>query len=200
VATIVFGVDITAGDPADAVADAGERMNAAMAAARDCGVDGEDMQTWSYNLWIENLYDPYTYEPTGEKVYHVSHYLSIDVRDVTGVGDVLASVVGAGVNSVSSVNYSIEDISALEAQALDAAVSDARARADSIAAGLGAITGRPLMVSQYAPAYPYDLVSASQNYGYGLSGEFSGIPPVSPGSYTVNSSVSVTFELLQQQP
>lgn len=191
-ATIVFGVDVTANDPALAVADAGARMNAAMAAAREQGVAGEDLRTTSYNLWSEEVYDPRTYRPTGQLRYRVSHFTSADVRDVTQVGAVLAAIVGAGVNSVSGVSYGVADRQALQASAASEAVADARARADSIAAGLGVTVGRPLVVGEYTYSSP-DMTAAWGNYGFG-AGEYAA-PPVSPGSFTVTSSVTVTFEI-----
>lgn len=189
-ATIVFGVDVTANDPALAVAEAGARMNAAMAAAQEQGVAEADLRTTSYNLWSEDVYDPRTYQPTGQVRYHVSHFVGADVRDVSKVGAVLAAIVGAGVNSVSGVSYGVADRQALQASAASAAVQNARANAESIAAGLGVTVGRPLVVGEYTYASP---CTGATWEGYG-AGEY-GAPPVGPGAFQVTSSVTVTFEI-----
>ncbi len=191
VATIVFGVDVTSADPAEAVSSAASLMNSGLLAARDLGVAGEDIKTFSYSLWIENVYDPVSYQPTGERIYHVSQYESVDVRDVSKVGEVLAGVVGAGVNSVSSVSFGVEDQSALLTEARAAALADASQKAAAIAEGLGVRIGGPVSVSEYTGSTGL-IDTAQMNYraGYGESA-----PPVTPGSFTVNSSVTVSFEI-----
>jgi uncharacterized protein YggE len=194
VATIIMGVDVSSGDPGQAVQSAADFMNSGLAAARDLGVAGEDLKTYSYSLWIENLYDPITYQPTGERMYHVSQYESVDVRDMAIVGEVLAGVVGAGVNSISSVTYRVEDQTALEAQAREAAIADARSKAEAIAAGLGVQLGGPVIVTEYSGGYTVYDQTAAYNYGAGGYGEFA--PPVTPGSFTVSGSVTITFEIL----
>lgn len=193
VATIIFGVDVSSGDPGEAVQEAADLMNAGLAAARNMGVAGEDLKTYSYSLWIENVYDPITYQPTGERNYHVSQYESVDVRDMARVGEVLAGVVDAGVNSVSSVTYRVEDQTALQAQAREAAIADARGKAEAIAAGLGVQLGGPIMVSEYSGGYAYYDQTAQYNYGAGAFGDTA--PPITPGSFTVTGSVTITFAI-----
>jgi uncharacterized protein YggE len=193
VATIIFGVDVTSSEPDTAVSQAADLMNSGLAVARDMGVAGEDFKTYSYSLWIENLYDPITYQTTGERVYHVSQYESVDVRDMTKVGDVLAGVVSAGINSVSSVSYGVEDQAALQSQAREAAIVDARQKAEAIAAGLGVQLGGPLSVSEFNAGYTYYDQTAQYNYGAGGYGESA--PPITPGSFTVSTSVTVTLAI-----
>ncbi len=96
----MFGVDITEKDPADAVNDAAEMMDAAFAAASEFGIEESDMMTTSYNMWVEEEYDYITYEYSGETMYHLSHYAQVDVRDLESVGEVLAALVGAGCESL----------------------------------------------------------------------------------------------------
>ena len=73
VASVVFGVNITRSEPAVAVNDAAQLIESAMAAARGEGVAGADMQTTSYSLWVQEIWDDYDYEYTGEGEYEVIH-------------------------------------------------------------------------------------------------------------------------------
>jgi uncharacterized protein YggE len=195
VARLIVGVDISMDDPADAVEEAAERANAVMAAAREAGVPGEDMQTTSYNMWVEEVYDPYTYEYTGEVEYHVIHQIRVDVRDMERIGEVLAVLVDAGANSVNSVFFTVDDPTAIYDSAYANAVEDARERAELLAASLGVTLGEATSVSEWGSYYPYaDASSAALcNYGGGLG--YAESPPLTPGSFTANASVQVTFSI-----
>lgn len=195
VATIVFGVDVSSEDPGEAVAEATAMMNSAVEAAGTAGVAPEDISTQSYSLWIENVYDPLTYQYTGEKLYHVSHYETADVRDLATVGDVLAALVDAGVNSISSVSFRVEDQSALFAQAREAAMADAVSRAEAIAEGLGVSLGEPTYVSEYGGGYTaFDQLGRASGITT-ASADMEIGPYFSPGSFSTTASVTVSFEM-----
>ncbi len=195
IATIVFGVDISSEDPGEAVAEATTMMNSAIDAAGAAGIAAEDMRTQSYSLWIENIYDPETYQYTGEKLYHVSHFETAIVRDLASVGDVLATLVEAGVNNITSVTFSIEDRSVLFAQAREAAMADAVNRAEAIAEGLGVSLGEPTYVTEYGGGYTeFDQLGRMADITSSSAGILSG-PCLTPGSFSTTASVSVSFEI-----
>lgn len=194
VATIVFGVDVKSSDPGQAVQDAADLMNAGLAAAMDLGVAEEDIKTYSYSLWTENVYDPVTYQPTGEQLYHVTQLERVDIHDMSLVGEVLAAVVDAGVNSVSSVTYRVDDQTVLQAQAREAAIANARSKAEAIAAGLGVQLGEPLTASEYGGGVPtYDQIVRFAYGAGGGGGESS--PPMAPGSFSVTCDVTISYTI-----
>ncbi|MCK5116498.1 MAG: SIMPL domain-containing protein [Candidatus Aegiribacteria sp.] len=191
VASIVFGVDITEKDPADAVNNAAEMMDAAFAAASEFGVEESDMMTTSYNMWVEDEYDYITYEYTGDTMYHLSHYAQVDVRDLDSVGEVLAALVGAGSNTISGVTFYVEDNGALKDEARSLAVADSRRMAEQLASELGLELGDATYVSEWIDYYPMNAVST-------VCGDFaSGVsaPSISPGAQSVTLSVQITFEM-----
>lgn len=195
VATIVFGVDVSSDDPGEAVTQATDLMNTATEAAIASGIADEDISTQSYSLWIENVYDPVTYQYTGERLYHVSHYESAEVRDLSAVGTTLAILVDAGVNSISSVTFRVEDQSALFAQAREAAMADAVSRAEAIAEGLGVSLGEPTYVSEYGGGYTeFDQLGRVAGITSASADMQSG-PYFTPGSFSTTASVTVTFEI-----
>ena len=191
VVSIVFGVDITRSEPNVAVDDAARMIHSAMAAARAEGVAGEDMQTISYNLWVQEVWDDYDYEYTGEMEYHVTHYIKADIRDIESVGDVLAAVVSEGANSITGVNFFVEDTSALYEEARRHAAEHARDKAQQLADCFGIKLGDISSVSEWTNYY-YDDWGAYDNYGGGL-GYYSGAPSITPGSFSISVEVSVTF-------
>lgn len=197
IARVIFGVDITGEDPAEVVNEAAQLINDAMAAAREEGVEGEDMQTTFYNLWVEEVYDPYEYVYTGELEYHISHMIRADIRDMNNVGNVLAAVVSSGANTVNSVSFTMENPSVLMNEARKNAVDDARQRAEILAENLNVELGEVVSVSEYNYGYYgdyYDATGAYCNYGGGLGGQVSA-PSVTPGAFSVSTSVTVAFRI-----
>ncbi|MCK4506527.1 MAG: SIMPL domain-containing protein [Candidatus Aegiribacteria sp.] len=195
VASIVFGVDITRSEPDVAVDDAARMIHSAMAAARAEGVAGEDMQTVSYNLWVEQIWDDYDYEYTGEMEYHVIHYIKADIRDIESVGDVLAAVVSEGANSITGVSFFVEDTSALYEEARQYAAEYARDKAQQLADCFGIKLGAISSISEWTNNYyNYYEYGAYDNYGGGL-GSYAQSPSITPGAYSISVEVSVSFNI-----
>lgn len=194
VASIVFGVDITRSEPDVAVDDAARMIHSAMAAARAEGVAGEDMQTASYNLWVEQVWDDYDYEYTGEMEYHVMHYIKADIHDIESVGDVLAAVVSEGANSINGVTFFVEDTSALYEEARQRAAEHANDKAQQLADCFGISLGDVSSISEWTNNYYYGDYGAYDNYGGGL-GSYAQSPSITPGAYSISVEVSVTFRI-----
>ena len=195
VASVVFGVNITRSNPAVAVNDAAQMVEAAMAAARREGVAGADMQTTSYNLWVQEIWDDYDYEYTGEMEYVVTHYVKADIRDISSVGDVLAAVVSAGANSINGVSFYVEDTSSLYEEARIRASEHVRDKAEQLADNFGVTLGDITSISEWTNYYPASD-GAWDNYGGGL-GYYAESPPVTPGAFSISVEVSATYEIIQ---
>jgi hypothetical protein len=192
-AVVVFAVDISGEDPVEVADEAAQKIDAAIEAAMEMGLSEDDISTSSYSMWTENEYDPVTYVETGEIVYHVSHYLRADIRDLDGVGRFLAGMVESGVNTVSSVSFTLEDRTELAAQARSDAIAKARRKAEQLAGGLGVELGGVTMVNEYTNYYPVNDYSTTT---YGGAGEMSA-PSLTPGSFTMGVDVTVTYEIAE---
>lgn len=195
ISLVTFGVELRGDDPAALVDQAAQTIDRAIAAAADLGVAEEDVETTGYNLWVETIYDPETGTPTGEVIYHVSHYVQATVRDLERVGDVLASVVGAGANTISSVGFSVEDPDALVEQARQAALESAQAQAQQIATGLGITLGQPVLAMEVGGGYPVVEVMVERAYGGGMAPVDVAAPSISPGAFSVSVSMQVVYEI-----
>ena len=73
--------------------------------------------------------------------YRVAREITVRVRDLDRLGDVLDGVVGAGANEVHGANMTASDPSVAEHAALAAAVDAARAKAEAIADAAGVRLG-----------------------------------------------------------
>lgn len=193
VAEVTFGVDLQGKDPDALVSEAAEKMNAAMDAAKAFGILEDKTQTVSYNLWVETVHDRETGRPTGEIVYHLDHSVRVTTDRINAVGELLAEVVKAGANVILNVNFTVEDPDELVSQARDAALADAKARAEQIAGQLGIELGRPVFVTETGGGYP---VSAPVGLGGGAGKMVEmAAPNVASGSFSVTVNVQVVYEI-----
>jgi hypothetical protein len=189
-ANVVFGVELQGDDPAAIVGEAAERIDQAIAAAEELGVAEEDVRTTGYNLWVETVRDPDSGTPTGEVLYHIWQQVRVKLSDLDRVGDLLGAVVDAGANTISEVNFTVEDPDALMEQARQQALENVATRAQQMAEGLDITLGRPIMVMETGGGSPMPL-------GIGGGGEMmeAAAPFISPGTFSVSVSVQVVYEI-----
>jgi uncharacterized protein YggE len=192
-ASVGFGVELQGDDPAAIVDEAAEKIDQAIAASRALGVAEADIRTTGYNLWVETVRDPDNGTPTGDIVYHVSHYVRVKVRDLDAVGDLLAAVVGSGANAISEVSFTVEDPEALMEQARQQALEKAALRAQQMAAGLNITLGTPISVMETGGGYP--AMDVAQGIGGGGARGEMAAPSISPGTFSVSVSVQVVYEI-----
>ncbi len=166
-------------------------MAAVVAKLKEMGVADKDMQTGSLSLNAQTK-SVREGDNTTEVVigYWANNTLHVTFSDLGKVGAVLDAAIAAGANNVGGISFAVRDDSALKNEALSAAVKDARAKADLVAAGLGLkvtgvesvtveSTGGGFVVRQYAALDWAKAADASV--------------PVEAGELTFSANVRVTF-------
>jgi uncharacterized protein len=116
-------------------------MVAIIAALKDAGIAEKDIQTVRFS--IQPVYAPQ--EPhTGPKLsgYSISNQVNVTIREIGKVGDVLDRVVAAGATEVGNVSFLVSDTSKALDQAREAAIADARRKAEVYAKASGVRLGR----------------------------------------------------------
>lgn len=152
------------------------------------GIPDSDIQTGALGL------DPiYEYPEYGQpRVTGFAAYtsLTVVVRDVGIVGQVLDAAVSDGANTLGGISFGLAD----PAQALDLArvqaVADARARAELYAGAAGVELGDVLTLTEaggYAPQPMYDMRAEMAMASAPV--------PVAAGEVTVSAQVSVVYEI-----
>lgn len=170
-------------------------MKKIVAAVKSAGVAAEDVQTTQFNL---ARYDARNNEPAG---WRCSSNLEIRVKQVDQASNVLEAAMLAGANQVRSVEYTVEELQSVRAQARDAACKVAKAKADQYARNFGLKLGAPTFISESTPNGWYYgsnsmTQSVSNSYSDGSSGQASD-QILSSGSVEVKLTVNVTYALPQ---
>jgi uncharacterized protein YggE len=189
VVQVGLGVDTSNADIQVAMNDASSRMNAVIQALKDGGVDAKDIRTESFNIYQDMSQAGPGAPQNAQPIYRVSTTVSVTVRQTDSVGDLLAAAVNAGANNVNYIQFGIEDQTALQSQARQLAVADARSRAEELAGLLGLTVGEPLQITE-------GVSTSTPLYGKGGGGvvySAAVAPPISQGTLSVDMSVTITF-------
>jgi uncharacterized protein YggE len=201
--TATFSVTVmeTAKDVKTAQDAATKKSNDIIAYLKGAGVDEKDVQTTDYSVNPEYTYGnaicTQGYCPPGKQTltgYQVSQTLTIKVRDTNKAGDLLSGVGSRGASNVSGLNFTIDDQDALEAQARDKAIKDAKTKADALAKSLGVQIVRIVGYSEngnYPMPYYQKTLSATDASGRGGAVA----PDVPVGQNKIISNVAVEYEI-----
>jgi uncharacterized protein YggE len=198
IATINFTVQENASTVAAAQDAATKRTDAALASIKKLGVADADVKTNGYNVSPQ-----YETKPCAPGVfcpqntskisgYQVSQSVDVKVRDTAKAGDVLAALGTAGVQNVSGPNFTVDDTSAVDAEARGKAIADAHAKAQALAKQLGVHLGRVVSFSENG-GYPTPYFAQAKSAG--MDASVASAPTLPPGQNESNVTVTVVYEI-----
>ena len=160
-----------------------------LASVRENGVDEKDVQTVAFSLRPQ-----YDYHKGGRLTGFVAHQtLSITVRDLSKLDSLLESLIQAGGNQISSLDYETTELRKYRDQARDLAVKAAREKAESLATSLGQGIGKAFSIEE-VPESAYQS-SAMPNASTEVNLMPRKSPSTAPGQNTISATVVVSFEL-----
>lgn len=188
--TISIGVQTINTDAGQAVAQNNTKAESIMAALKALGIEDKDLQTNNFSVNAQRDYDPVTGQPKDTITYYVDNTLSVTVRDINRLGEVLGKAVEAGANNIYGISFGVSDPAALEAEAREKAMADARVRAEQLAKAAGVSLGSPINITEslnYPAPVPFarDMALAAEG----------GSVPVATGQMQVSIQVSVSYEI-----
>lgn len=192
VAQIQLGVETINPDATQAIDENTTRMTAVMAVLRQMQIEDKDIQTTNYNMWLEQVLDK-NGQPTGETRYHVVNQVQVSLRDLTKTGDLLQQALQAGANNAGGISFRVADQTGLEREARDRALADAQAKAEQLAAGLGAKLGPVRQVTESTGVIPPGPSPLAAERAIGGAGPV----PVSGGEFSVTVQVQVAFDIAE---
>lgn len=186
-AEIVAGAT-TRGKTVKEASDANTRlMTAVNGVLHAAGIDAKDIQTSRFA--VQPVYGPH--EPNVEpriSGFTVSNLVSVKVRRIGDLGDILDKLISAGATDLGNVQFLHSDASKMLDQARAAAIADARRKAELYAQAAGLRLGGVAWVTEEQAYAPSPL---------GASRLFSAAAPVpiAAGENTLRARVTVGFEI-----
>lgn len=193
VAYVQLGVTSVDADAATAVSQNSNAMATVIAAVKALGVEAKDIQTVVYNMYVEQVVDKDGI-PTGTSRLHVDNQIRVKLSDPSKTGELIGKAFAAGANAVSSISFAVLNTTTMQTQARDAAMEQAKARAQQLAAGFGAKLGALRQVNEYSsqPLAAYDMKTATIAARAIAPNE-----PVEAGQFVVTVDIQVVFDIAQ---
>lgn len=193
-ALITVGVSTLRPSVAEARDAAATALTAVLDSMRANGVADDDLQTSQLSIYPEYDYDDGTQRLRG---FRVSNTVTAKLRDIDGTSEVVDGAITAGGDetTIQGITFTIDNPESLRQQAREAAVADAKRKAETLAAASGVEVGEPINITEsggYQPPIPY----AERAVG---ADDLQGAPstPIEPGELDVIINVSVTWEINQ---
>ena len=180
------GVEARAPQLNDALSDATQRMTQVLESVRALGIEGKDIST--SRIAIEPIAAPRRNESDPVRIdgYRVGNTAQVRIRDVRTAGRVLDAVVRAGANTVGGLTFTVNDRTAVEAQARALAVRDAATKARQLADAAGVRLGPLLSLTEQGIGRPIPVAR-------GVAAMAS--MPVEPGEVEVTVTVEARYRL-----
>ena len=189
IAQITLGVEVTNASASAAQQDAASQMDAVVSKLKQEGIADKDIRTVSYNLTPE--YDYSNRSSPTLKDYRATNLVMVTVRDISKVGPVIDAVAGAGATRIQGISFSVSDPTAATNQGRDAAMNNAKTKAEQLAKDAGVTLGAPISIQETGGTPPAPVPMAPNVAAAGAAVQ----TPISPGTQEVQVEVTVVYSI-----
>jgi uncharacterized protein len=186
IASISIGVHSENRDAVAAVADNSAKTAQVIEDLKAMGVEAKDIRTSNFSIYPNQVYTR-DGEPR-ETTYVVNNTVSVTLRDIDQVGQVLNKVVVSGANNIYGIQFDVADKTAAISEARQAAIANARSTAGEIASAAGVTLGPIHTISFYGGA-----PTPFMDYAPRVAAEMD--VPISIGEMTITVEVNVVYEI-----
>lgn len=158
------------------------------------GVEQSDIQTRNFNIFQQEDHPRPQAEDSNEeqpqKSYVVENTVSVTVRNLDALGEILSKVIQDGANTIHGITFDIEDREKAVAEAQTLAIKDAREKAAAIAEEAGIALGE------------IHSIEISQDYGFPREAPAAeemaagiGSVPISEGTMSIDVTVYLIYKI-----
>ncbi len=196
IANIEVGLKVEAKKTAAlATTESTNKMNEIVSELKALGVEEKDIKTSNYSLRPVYNYS----EARGQELigYEVTQNLTLKIRDLSKIGDVIAKTTEKGANQIGNVNFTIDDEFQLKNEAREIAITKAKEKAELIAAQSGMKLGAIKSVYEsMEPVTPiaYNYSNARKEMAVDQAGGISA-PEILSGQNEVRVEVTLVYEV-----
>ena len=190
IASLSFSVISEGTSTEDIYTDNTDKMNATVEFIKSEGIEEKDIKTTQYSLSPKYEYDEET-RKTFISGYTLTQTVSVKVRDLTKVAEVLGGLPPLGINQIGNVSFTVENQEQYLTEARNQAFKKAKIKALQMASANGTVLGKIIGFSEYQGStyYPKGAV-------LGMGGEGSvSLPQIEPGTQEISIQVNITYAL-----
>lgn len=153
------------------------------------GIEDKDLQTRNFN--VQPRYRYVKNEAPSIEGYRVTNSLSVRVRDLKKLGEILDKVVSLGSNQISNIRFDVSNADKVKDEARKAAIESAKRKAQLFAEAAGAELGAIQSISettQHSQPRPFGMAEASMR-------RKSAPVPIAAGEQTLTVRVNTVWAL-----
>ncbi len=188
-ATVSMGVVSEAKTAGDAMAENSDALALVLKQLTAAGIESRDIQT--NNLSLSPRWDNRSSGVSGQPQisgFIATNTVSVRVRDLAQLGQVLDAVVENGANSFNGLSFGLQDMKPAQDAARVAAVKDAMAKAQLYATAAGVKLGDVVSISDVSRRN-----AAPAMFGVNADMMRSAAVPVAQGELSVTADVTIVF-------
>lgn len=190
-ATLSVGITTTGETAAEALSANSTSLEAVLTRLKEAGVEAKDLQT--SNLSVTPNWSGYDSSSSGQQItgYTAMNIVTVKLRKLDGLGAVLDAAVQDGANTLNGLTFGLQNPRPAMDAAREAAVADAKAKAELYAAAAGLKLGK------------IDEITETQGYGVGPAPMYkdaapsAAAVPVEAGQLSMQATVTVIYELAE---
>lgn len=178
----------------EATKESTNKMNSIIAELKKLKIEENDIKTSDYSLTpVYNWTNDKGQELSG---YEVTQTLSLKIRDLNVIGNVIAKTTEQGANQIGNINFTIDDEFALKNQARELAIKKAKEKAEMIANQAGMKLGKVKSVSENSEPIITPMYS-NEKMGIGMGGASDAVasPAIQSGQNEIRVDVTLTYEV-----
>lgn len=191
-AQVTLGVSVLRSTVADARDQAATSLDAILKSMKANGLADKDLQTQNLNISPE--YD-YANNQQTIRGFRVTNNVSAKIRDINKTSKVVDDAVAAGgdATQLQGISFTIDNPKDLQKQAREAAIADAKEKAQTLAKSGGVSLGEAITINEGGGVQPVPVQTlADRDRSVGAAGAPT---PVQPGELDVTINVTVTWAI-----
>ena len=191
IAYINIGVHTENPTAAESVAQNKDQTQKVIDTLKGAGIDPKDITTTNFSIWSNTQYGP-DGQPTGT-TYVVDNTVSVTVRKLDNLGDLLDSAVTSGANNINSIQFDVADKTAALKEARGEAIKNAKSQAQELADAAGVTLGQIQSIS-FSDTLPVPYANTFGKGGGGAVAESAAVP-IQPGQLSLTVTVNITYDI-----
>ncbi len=173
-----------------AVTGNSEKMQSVIDALAGIGINNNDVQTGDFSFTPVYDWDNGQQNFIG---YRVRNSISIRISDSSTVGPVIDLIIDAGVSRVNGVNFNPNDFSSAQQQALIAATTDAKSKAETLAQASSLELGDPISIEHVTKhSNPFSSETLANTAPPSSGGD----TVILPGSDNISATVAIEYRII----
>lgn len=184
----------------DALSANNSAMSAVLKAMTDSGIAQRDLQTSNFNIQPRYFYPKRlkdgSQRPPKITGYVISNSLTVRVRDLSRIGEILDQSVTLGVNNGGGIRFTSDNPKAAIEDARKSAMLNAIAKAKTLTTTAGAQLGRIISISENGARPPRPRKIARMEMAMAAPASDSAVP-IASGENSYSVTVNVKWEIIE---